>query len=270
MAEGKKSKSRIFELDLFRGIAVLLMMFDHFMYDLAYLLPALFSDYPRPGFTARLCGTARRYWAWDVRLAVRFFVVFVFLALTGVCCSFSGSNLKRGARLFAVSLGLSAATRLFGRLAGDPEITVIFGVLHCISVTLILVALLEKLSPGKWFYLAAGILCFAVGLVLERNAAPILIGEEGAFRSAFFVALGLRYGGGDSFPLFYGGGQILVGVFLGKQFYADRKSLLFRSYPGGPVALIGRHSLLFYLGHQVLLPLAAGAALLCCGFSLAL
>lgn len=270
MAEETKSKSRIFELDLFRGIAVLLMIFDHFAYDLAYLFPALFSDYPRPGFTARLCSAARFYWKWDVRLAVRFFVVFVFLALTGVCCSFSESNLKRGARLFAVSLGLSAATWCFGRLAGDPEITVVFGVLHCISVTLILVALLEKLSPGKWFYLAAGILCFAVGLILEKNAAPVYIGEEGAFRSALLVALGLRYGGGDSFPLLYGGGQIFVGVFLGKQFYAARKSLLFHSYPGGPVAFIGRHSLPVYLGHQVLLPLAAGTVLLCCGFSLAL
>ena len=89
METGQKKGTRIYELDLFRGIAVLLMIFDHFMYDLGWLFPVLFSDYPRPGFSASLRNAALFYWGWDVRLAVRCAVVFVFLALTGVCCSFS-------------------------------------------------------------------------------------------------------------------------------------------------------------------------------------
>ncbi len=270
METGQKKGTRIYELDLFRGIAVLLMIFDHFMYDLGWLFPVLFSDYPRPGFSASLRSAALFYWGWDVRLAVRYAVVFVFLALTGVCCSFSASNLRRGARLFAVSLGLTAATWLAGRLTGDPEITVVFGVLHCISLSLILVALLEKLSPGKWFYLGAGVLCFAAGLILERHSAYLPVGETGLFRSALLQAAGLRYGGGDTFPLLYGGGQIFIGVFAGKHFYPEKRPLLFSSYPGGPVAFIGRHSLLVYLGHQILLPLLFGMVLLCCGFSLSL
>ena len=52
METGQKKGTRIYELDLFRGIAVLLMIFDHFMYDLGWLFPVLFSDYPRPGFSA--------------------------------------------------------------------------------------------------------------------------------------------------------------------------------------------------------------------------
>lgn len=39
-------EKRVVEIDLMRGVAVLLMIFDHFMYDLGFLLPTLFHGYP--------------------------------------------------------------------------------------------------------------------------------------------------------------------------------------------------------------------------------
>ena len=62
----EKLKNRALELDLIRGFAVVLMMFDHLMYDFWGLLPSFIKDYP---LEMRLLGLD--YWYWDVRRVVR-------------------------------------------------------------------------------------------------------------------------------------------------------------------------------------------------------
>ena len=85
----EKLASRITELDLLRGIAVLLMIFDHVMFDMWGLLPTAFRGFPpADGAWRDVYLFSRFYWNWDVRINVRVIVVFVFLALTGICCSF--------------------------------------------------------------------------------------------------------------------------------------------------------------------------------------
>ena len=90
--KAEKLASRITELDLLRGIAVLLMIFDHVMFDTWGLFPTAFRGFPPAEGTWReIYSFSRFYWNWDVRINVRIVVVFVFLALTGICCSFSKS-----------------------------------------------------------------------------------------------------------------------------------------------------------------------------------
>ncbi len=266
-----KSKNRITELDLLRGIAVLLMIFDHFMFDMWGLFPSVFAEYPTASGPWRdIYDTAYKYWFWDVREIVRTAVVFVFLSLTGICCSFSRSNIKRGLKLGGVSLLLSAATFAVGYLVGDIDIGIAFGVLHCIAVMLLIVGLLEKLHTHKALYLIIGILMTALGIILERDQPYVSYNSMPFFKILFETVLGTVSSGGDSFSLFFNGGQILIGVFLGKALYSRRRSLIFKKYHSNIVTFVGRHSLAVYVIHQAAIPVIVGGIMLLCGFTLAM
>lgn len=262
-----KIHTRIPELDLLRGIAVLFMIFDHFMYDTGFLLPALFPGFPEAGsIWDTAVQTAAWYWSWGVRTAVRYIILAVFLLLTGICCSFSKSNLRRGGKLMLAALGLTAATYVLGQVAASPEMTITFGVLHCIALALILIGLLETVIRSKWIWLALGTALTCAGAVLYRNAVPLSYGVSGVAAAVAGQILGVAVAGGDSFPFPLFGGQVFLGVFLGRQLYPHRRSLCRKPYRNNAITFIGRNSLAAYFAHQLILPLLLGAILLLLGY----
>jgi len=271
-ARAGKLGKRAAELDVIRGVSVLLMIWDHLMFDLWGLLPSLFSDYPRTGhLTGYLEQFALWYWNWDTRLVVRYFVAFLFLAVSGICCSFSKNNLLRGVKLLGVALLLSAATGVYGVVTGDTDMTILCGVLHCIAISLILIGALDRFVRTKWVYLILGTVMTLIGVYLELHVQIVTFRWEDFGSIWWRQILGIVECGGDSFPLLFNGGQIFIGVFLGKAMYPDRASLFpSLSYPDNFVTFAGRHSLLVYVAHQVLLPLIAGVLLLLAGYHLAL
>lgn len=272
METSKKEKlsKRIIEIDILRGIAVFLMILDHTMYDLSGLLPFIFDGYPEKAeWTQKLYDFAVWYWYWDFRVIFRYFVVFAFLGLTGICCSFSKSNLKRGLKLLGVSLLLTLGTFIAGKVTGDVDMTIAFGVLHCIAVSLILIGLLEKIIPFKysWIYLAIGVVMFTAGSLLEEIQTFVSYQEGHIFKTIINSMIGINSCGSDHFPLLLNGGQIFIGVFLGKTLYSSRKSLFKNSsYSNNIVTFVGRNSLWVYFAHQILIPLILGIILLICGF----
>lgn len=255
--------NRVTELDLFRGIAVLLMILDHCMFDLWGMLPQLFSDYP-----SALDKFARWYWTWDVRTVVRTVVLFVFFSLTGICCSFSRSNLKRGGKLLAVALVLTVGSYCTGQILGDSEITIVFGVLHCLSLALIVVGLLDRLPIKPWVYLAVGLALIAVGVLTEYIFDPHLVSyaSEPFFPLLGKAVLGITEIGSDCFPFPATAGQVFVGVWLGKRLYRERRSRMTKRYHNNPVTFVGRHSLWVYFAHQLLLPILLSLLLVCLGY----
>ncbi len=272
----ERLKRRITEIDLIRGILIIIMVFDHAMFDFGYFLPGLFKEYPyKTDFTLKLYTFARKFWNWDVRIYVRYFVLFLFMALVGISCSFSRSNLKRGLQLFGFSLLLTLVTYIFAKMMGDLDNTITFGVIHCISLSIILVALLEKITSNKWVFLAIGIVMTAIGGYIIFGIPPK--NKFASYDSDKFIILllkamaGLATIGADCFSLLFYGGQIFIGVFLGKLLYKDRKSLIFKGdYKNNFITFSGRHSLFIYLAHQVVLPLIFGIVLLIMGFTLAI
>lgn len=115
-------ENRITEIDFLRGICVFLMIIDHAFYDVFGVLPSVFEDFPyKNDFSRKLYEFAVGYWSWLPRNVVRFAVLAVFLTLTGICCSFSRSNLKRGLKLAGVALLVSVATAISAKLTGSGE-----------------------------------------------------------------------------------------------------------------------------------------------------
>lgn len=260
-----KTYDRIPELDILRGMAVLCMVFDHAMYDLAFLLPGFFAE--RPAASVLAVG----YWGWGVRKAVRYGVLAVFLVLTGVCCSFSHSNLRRGLRLMLAALALTAATWALGRLLGDSEMLVTFGVLHCIALALVLIGLLECIAEDPRLYLALGLVLTLAGIMLFSGAEHLRYAEDGILPALLGQLTGTATAGSDSFPFPLFGGQVFLGVWLGKVLYPARRSLLpGRAYPRDFITFAGRNSLAVYFAHQILLPPLLAGLLLLCGHALAL
>lgn len=273
----EKLKRRITEIDFIRGIAVIVMVLDHVMYDFYQLLGVLFVDYPRKtDFTIKLQSFATKFWYWDVRNYIRYFFLFIFMALTGISCSFSRSNLKRGVKLFLLALGLTLVTFVIGKITNDRNFTIAFGIIHCISVSIILISLLdmllEKVTYAKWIYLAVGVCMVAAGVFITfvyPGIHYISYGNDTAFNIIWKSLVGIYECGTDCYSLLLFGGQIFIGVFLGKLLYSNRKSLIVKGdYKNNLVTFIGRHSLIVYFAHQVIVPVILSVILLCFGFTL--
>ena len=267
----EKLSKRIIELDVIRAIAVFFMIFDHIFYDLMALLPSFFKDYP---FDLYLIGY--KYWNWDFREIFRYVILFIFLAISGICCSFSKSNLKRGIKLLGIAMLLTMGTYIVGDIIKDEELTITFGILHCISLSLILVGLFEKLKVSKWFYLIVGLLMVSIGIYFYSQPEYCYLGkcyisyQKDPIELAILKQIiGIKKYGSDSFPLLINGGQIFIGVFLGKLIYKNKVSLFKNAkYKNNFITLVGRNSLIIYFAHQIILPILIGIILLICGYSL--
>ncbi len=265
--KGPNTKKRIAELDVLRGICVTLMIFDHFMFDLWGLLPTVFSTYPPAGGAWRaVYNISRMYWNSEIRSFVRPIVVCAFLVLVGICTSFSKSNMKRGIKLAGAAIGVSALTFILGELLSDPDMVVLFGILHCISLSLILIGLLERIKCGKWAYLAIGSGMVLLGIYLSHGHGYMSLRSSGYLRVLICTVLGTADSGADSFSLLLYGGVVFIGVFLGRMLYPQKRSLFRCTYPGGMLTLFGRHSLVIYILHQLLIPVLLAAVLYFAGF----
>ena len=113
---------RIHLMDELRGFAVVCMVFYHAFYTLSFLLG----------------------WQWCKDL-LNFFLpaepwfAGLFIFLSGIASNLSRSNLKRGLKLLAVALVVSAVTILV-----VPSEPIYFGILHLLSISMILVGLTKK------------------------------------------------------------------------------------------------------------------------------
>ena len=230
-------KSRIWELDAARGLALLGMLIIHFVYDLVDLF-GVFS-WQEPGwylFIKNNCG-------------------FVFLVISGISATLGSRCLRRGIQVFLCGLLCSAVTAGMYLLGlADQSIIIYFGVLHCLGVCMVLWHWLRRL-PG-WCLTVLGLVLTAAGLVLAR----IYVDAHWAL-----IPLGICpvwFHSSDYFPLLPNLGFFLLGAALGRVVYREKKT----RFPGSvadcpPIRLLrtmGKHSLLIYLLHQ---PVLAGAAM---------
>ncbi|MCJ7487132.1 MAG: DUF1624 domain-containing protein, partial [Candidatus Aminicenantes bacterium] len=224
---------RIWEIDFLRGLSILLVIGYHLLYDLGEFLGAgRFL-----GFTTDLTTVA-----WTV---AQHFFAGLFVLLSGVSCTLTRSNIRRGLRLLAVALALTGATYLIAVWFHlfDPSDTIFFGILHCLAVSMLLYgAAFEKTSAA---------VCAAAGaIVLALTAALPALKAVPALRTDLLLPLGLHSLGFtslDYFPLLPWLGVFLIGSALGKSVYVSRRSLLPWPLPVTFVNVAGRHSLLIYI-----------------------
>ena len=230
---------RFWEVDFLRGIAIILMVLFHMVFDLNYF--GVYEVEMSSGF-----------WFYLAR-----FTASLFLLLVGVSLSLSYSRarllgqedrfrfrlMKRSLWIFSLAMGVTLVTYL---IIGRGFI--VFGVLHLIGVSLLLAYPFLRLH-GMNFIL--GLLFILIGLFLQSLSVDF----------SWLLWLGLApmdFRSVDYFPLLPWFGVILMGVAFGDLFYRGYSrripvpDLAGSSLVSG-LAFLGRNSLAIYLAHQPVL-----------------
>jgi len=238
--EEKKIAQRFWEIDFLRGIAIIMMVFYHLLYNLHY-----FAHYNVNVYSG--------FWMYFARVTA---TTFIFLVGASLSISFSRTKkiykdknklftkyLRRGLKVFSWGLIITLVTRIFLGKA-----FVIFGILHLIGISIILAYPFLKLC---YWNLSIGLLCVFLGAYLKGFAFNFYWLSWLGLRPAQFYSV-------DYFPLLPWFGVVLIGIFFGNLVYSDysrRFQLADISFFSGIKVLcfLGKHSLLIYLLHQPLI-----------------
>ncbi len=229
---GRPPRPRIWEIDLLRGIAIILMVFYHLGFDLQEICGI------RNFFGIRFDITSR-----SLTLAQYFFAG-VFVILSGISSTLSHDNVRRALKLLAVAIVVTVVTYVY-----SPALTIHFGILHCLGVSILIYGLV--FAKARWLTAAiGGAAILGIGLALPAilKSAPV--------RFDWLLPFGITsptYSSYDYFPLLPWFGIFLIGAALGRSVYASRRSLLPLRLPSNPVNWAGRQSLWIYILHQPLL-----------------
>jgi uncharacterized membrane protein len=225
---------RYWEIDATRGIAIVMMILFHILFDLTFLGIA-----PWPG--------SETFWRIFAATTASLFLLLVGLSFTISAAhahrsmdktAFFLKYLKRGLGIFALGMAVTVATWLY---LGTGY--VVFGILHLIGISIILAPLFYRYT---WINLIAGTGFILLGLVAGDISGPAYLIWLG-FHPVMFYSV-------DYTPLIPWFGVVLIGMFAGKSLYPAGKKMLFANMRPPRAArwlmFLGRHSLLIYLLHQ--------------------
>ena len=245
MSDKAAVKERAWELDFLRGIALLMMLFMHMSWDVRFEFGAPVFSYLQKG------------WFWSFIHPV---IVVLFVGVSGICCTFSRNNTKRGLKILAATLVLDMTTYLITRIAGI-NCLIIFNVLAVLTCGIFLYALISliekktKADPN-----AVNVITGLIGLYIVIVGCDIHYMDY-CSDSLLFLPVGFAIKDmpsmADYMPLFPWLGVFLIGCVIGRTCYKDKKTLFagrgkIMSAVSRPVEFIGRHSLIIYLVHQPL------------------
>lgn len=235
-----RTVSRYWEIDSLRGVAIIMMVVYHLMWDLWYfrVLPdvVLYEG----------------FWKYFQRTTANLFITLVGVSLAVTAMRLRGPDgtgavpfrkfLMRGLRIFAWGMVVSLVT--WAARVGYVH----FGVLHLIGFSIVAA---YPFLPLRWTNLVLWVLFNVAGYLLRdlRVGYPWLL-WLGVTPTAYYP--------NDYFPVIPWFGVVLLGLFLGNTLYTPQ-GRVFRLPEIGewlPLRMLqwlGRHSLPIYLVHQPLL-----------------
>ena len=238
----KSRKGRIHLLDEIRGAAILCMVVFHGLLTLS-----LFFDLPFAGQMVNFFGPAVLWFAG------------LFILLSGISSRLSRSNAKRGGKLLAIALVLTLVTWVLEEKFGFGRVTIWFGILHLLSLSMLLYALLhkglDKLHPLIALLLFGGL--FAATFHLSDGylgfADLTLALPDWLTRQRFLFPIGIvgpDFVSADYYPLFPWVFLFFLGASIGRWFKEGKLPAFFYNEHLRPLAACGRHTLMIYLAHQ--------------------
>jgi uncharacterized membrane protein len=228
--ESPLKRRRIPLVDVLRGSALAAMAVYHSVWDLA------FFD------LADLGPTEKPFWIWFARATAGSFLMLVGVGL--YLAHGGGVKWRPFLRRLAI-IAVAASAISIASWLSDPDGVILFGILHCIAVS----------SVIGLFFLRVPV-SLVIALAMLCLAAPSYLTSP-AFNGLGWLWLGLAsepLPSNDYNPLLPWFGMVLTGIAVARMIPRDKwpawqpHDIVTRG-----LALIGRHSLLFYLLHQPVL-----------------
>lgn len=224
-------KDRYHLLDMFRGICIILVVIYHAMYNLT----AIFS------VDVWLFGTV-------VMDSLRIFFVVCLALISGISCSLTRSNAKRGVKTLAAGLLVTAVTYF-----AIPDQLIIFGILHFFGVAMLLYAAIGRFLKKIPMFVGAAVSVVLFAISFQVYSVEIYTNSE--ILNIILSIIGFNTGviSADYYPILPWIFIFLAGSFLGRPFKKGTAPKFFRANPVKALSFIGRHTLLVYLIHQPLI-----------------
>jgi len=224
-------KKRFWEVDFLRGIAIIMMIIYHSLWDFNYFYNSQINLFA--GF-------------WKI---FQIITASLFLLLVGISLTLSNKEntkfkkyFRRGMKIFSFGLIITLITFIT-----FPKNFIIFGILHLIGLSIILSYLFRNL---KYSNLIIGLLSIIIGLLINNIFIKFNWLLIFGLHSNNFQSL-------DYFPIFPWFGIILIGLFIGKLLYSKNKRTFEIKENSNNIikfiSYLGKKSLIIYLLHQILL-----------------
>jgi uncharacterized membrane protein len=235
--------TRLGEIDGARGIAILMMVLFHTLFDISF-------------FHIAPVNVETGFWRFFAYATATLFLVVVGISLV-VSHARARSNLSgfplakkflfRGAVIFALGLLATLVTWWYLR-----DGYIIFGILHLIGVAVMLSPLFFRF---RHYNLVLGLAVVVTGWLIAGLSGPVWLLPFGIQPAAFTSV--------DYTPLFPWFGVVLIGMGIGEFLYGGGvrhfTAPVVPALVTAPLAFLGRHSLVIYLVHQPVIILLLGA-----------
>jgi uncharacterized membrane protein len=234
--------SRLWEIDGARGIAILMMIVFHTLFDISF-------------FNIAPVNVETGFWR-----AFAYATATLFLLVVGVslvvsharAANLSGFALAkkfflRGAGIFALGLLATLVTWWYLR-----EGYIIFGILHLIGVAVMLSPFFFRFRK---YNIALGVAMVVAGWLVAGLHGPLWLLPLGIQPAAFTSV--------DYTPILPWFGVVLIGMGIGELLYGGGvrhfTAPRLPAHVAAPLTFLGRHSLVIYLVHQPVIILLLGA-----------
>ena len=247
-------RKRIWEIDFLRGLMILFVVWDHLMFDFRQFHPY------QTDFFNSVYQFAVDYQKGALRALTHDVFVTLFVITSGISCSFSRSNGKRALKMVIFAVLFTAVT--YGaEMLFSAKVTIYFNVIHVIALSVAFWAFIEWVwskCNKNWQKNIFGVVMGAVIITVLIVGHLAKLDPWTNTNPAFYIFAKHKENpikGADFLPFFPDFGWFLIGAFLGRFLYREKKSLFPSVNPKWvcPFTFCGRFSIWIYFGSQVVM-----------------
>ena len=252
----KPFDTRVHEIDFVRGLLMMLVLLDHVLNRVMIHFKGW-----GPGFREIGLFVQNFYWNGALRNVVQPLCLIAFCLVSGLSTAFSKNNWKRNGLMIIVWALVLVFTCLFAPMMGFYPIY--FNVIAVLAWSSLIYCFLQNKT---WKSVLAYMLIF--GLITFCVVIPIMddlfiypwnpweINYSSQFADYFipFLYKPVMFDQSDYMSLFPYICFFFLGALGATFIYKDKKSIVKKKFEWErPFCFVGRHSLIFYLAHQVVM-----------------
>ena len=251
-------EKRIHEIDFVRGLLMCLVILDHlFNLLMSFNKTWMGPDYIQP--FATIYNVAHWYWTNPIRDVVRWIALAAFCFVSGISSAFSKNNWKRAIEMvvlwfiiFIVSNLLQLGYSASGLDLGIRSCRVDFNIIGVLAFSTLIYCFFQK-KDWRWLLGAAGV-GFLIHIIVEICFLSIPNFGENLYMVILWRPSPMIADQADWMPLFPYISFFFLGAMLSYFTYSKNRVSYFKRHEWErPICFLGRHSLIVYASHFIIL-----------------